>query len=349
MRNLSLRFSPALLTLAGLTALASAQTSPRENTRREGNSAYLEPFTTPVTPFRWLQVHDDLVGPRSIGSLSFRPDNRSNVGANVFTCRVTLSEAPPGITAANPGTNFASSHGANRIAHPLQQVSFAPSTYEPGELLPRRATMTIPLPQPYSLGAGARLVWDVEILTRIGPPSGDLVDGVRGSDPGMLYHFRFGAGCAHNSSAPPLSHALNANWNGGTVGVTMDAWDAPGSASVAFWLGAVSYLPPVALPNAPGCWLHVDPLLVGFAATADPAGFATVNLGAFLLPGASFNLYSQAAALAPSANTLGLITSNGHQVYLGLPTSVPPVGTLSQSALAQPVPMPNEGLVATFR
>ena len=81
------------------------------------------------------------------------------------------------------------------------------------------------------------------------------------------------------------------------------------------------------------------------------AGLGSLNLGTLPMPTTSFNLYSQAIALAPAANQLGLITSNGYHLYYGLATGTPPVGSLTEDRVTQtqPVQRPHEGLVVRFQ
>ncbi len=351
-----MRSNPLPGLLAGLfsfalLATANAQVSPRENRTREGNHATFEPFSTPNTPFRWLQVHDDVVGPVTINSLSFRPDEGADVSGAVFLCDIVLSAAPTSVTAGNLATSFAACHGANRVQHRVSG-SFPPSQRRAGMPLPREATMTLTLPAPFALANGERLVWQIDILQR-SQPGTSLLDGVRGSDLDELYGTGFGDGCAYSNQVANLSHAMQTGRNVNGINVTLDVGNAPASGAAAFWFGTSAYLPPIALDlvRAPGCWLHVTPELSGFGLPTNGAGLGSLNLGTLPMPTTSFNLYSQAIALAPAANQLGLITSNGYHLYYGLATGTPPVGSLTEDRVTQtqPVQRPHEGLVVRFQ
>lgn len=328
-----------------------AVVSPPENTTREGNSWSSDPFGNGVVPSKHLQVHEDVVGPRTITKLSFRPDDFALVPANSFVCRITLAEAPPSIDAGNPPSTIPQPLGTNAMAYPPQPVDWVAEPYIPGEPLPRRHSMTLTLPSPYQLNAGKRLIWLVEISGRTGSPGATLLDAVSGPASGFEHDVLYGVGCARAGSAPPMGHDLTlaVDFFGLTMDLQLEAVEAVAGQPVVFVLGVAPFLP--GLPwcgAASGCSLYVDPILVDFPVLADPTGYARYIAGGMRLAASSFNLYSQAVALSPSS-PCGSITSNGHQKYVALPTQAPPpVGSLTQLLLNTPVPAPRSGLVVRF-
>lgn len=337
--------------LLAASAALSAQVAPAENATAEGNWGYYGPFNSSATPYRWLQVHDDVVGPRTLTSLGFRSDEFMSIQGGSFDCIVVLSEAPAIVTGSTVQPTFAANHGANQKTFARQTVTFSSSTYVPGEPLPSQARFSIPLPGGYVLSAGARLVWDIQIVSRTGSPGGGLFDGVNGPDPyGTQRAFNFGAGCARNTQSNPMSAQLTLAFTPPTIGIGMNVYDAEPNKPVAIWMGLSVYLPPVVLHpvGAPGCFIHCSPDLALPIGNADAVGFATVNLGSVYAPAVTFNLYAQAASLAPTANPMGVITSDGYQAYLGVPTPTPPVGTLEQVGLNTPAQYPQQGMILLY-
>lgn len=338
--------SLSYLAAAGL-ALAdlAAQGFPAAHRTRESNWASFGPISSSLTPYRWLQVHDDAVGPLTITSISFRQDAWSDLDPSQFDYVLTLGEASSLISAANPPRSFAAAYGAPPTVMPLRQANIAGNPHQPGMPIPHSALATLPLAQPFVLRAGARLVWELLIVRRYNMPGHNWFDAARGAEPFTQYGYQFGSGCGATMA---LIHNANlAVFGSGTlqVNVSLDALAAPPNAPVAFWFGLGPLLPPLQLAGgAPGCLVHTLPILT-FAGLADRQGVANLNLGTIILPAVSFNLYSQAATLDSS----GLITSNGYHNYVGLAAPITPVGTLFEHPGVTPTPLPNEGLFVELR
>lgn len=348
-------WSAAVLVLTSAATHAQARiVSPAENTRREGHGLSYEPFATAATPYRWLQVHDDIVGPLRIERISFRASAYEDAHAATFTYELRLSQAPTTVNAGSIDSTFAGNHGTNYVEHLNQRGTVAARTYDRGELLPLPFTVTLTLPQPYLLGTGERLVWDLKITSRNAPFTGTAVDAVWQPDGGMHLPLRYGQGCARDGQSAPMTHdfPLGVDHFNRTLNTTFALYDGPATGVAAFLLASRPTLPPLLLSTGSvsgDCFLHVDPTAIVLPAAPDASGTAILRLGILPLPrGAAFTLHGQAVAFAPGANASGLITSNGYQNYVGTPTTRPPVGVLQQDLLNTPVPRTHLGLVVSF-
>ena len=132
----------------------------------------------------------------------------------------------------------------------------------------------------------------------------------------------YGVGCAGSAGVPALDCTALA-WLGGAWSVAISS--APANAPLLTLLGFSASITSGGVPlpfdltviGMPGCRLHADPL-VAIAGLADGAGRATQSLSVGTSTSLiGIDLYSQAIVVDPSANTLGLTTSNACAHHIG--------------------------------
>jgi hypothetical protein len=358
-----IRLSPLFL----LPSLAAqALVSPASFANAEGPSNSSSPFGITATPYRYLQVHDDLNGTaRTIHALSVRRDGTSTQAvypAYSMTMDIFMSNAAT--TAGTMSTTFDTNHGANKqqVAAFLQ-VNFPATSGGP---IPRPFEYRIPLSQPYSFNGTGGLCWEVKLLARQGTTAvvHDLVTG-SSANPGCAI-LALGTGCkaGGRTTAVGLSATSTMNYTNGSGSFTYNVANAPNNGLGILAMGTsntnFSGIPlPFEIPNTAGavsgaCYLY-NSFAFTLTLTTSATGTASTNLGVPASPlfyGA--RLFGQTifadTAVTPS-NALGLVTSN--QVEHNW---VPPYGTttpigrvlLSSSTGATGTATNRSGLVVLF-
>jgi hypothetical protein len=356
-----------LTSLLLLTPALCAQgvVSPLNYANAEGNTYDSVPFGTTITPYRYLQVHDDLAGTaRPISALVVRRDGNISVqpaAAYVMVMDVILSSAAT--TASTMSTTFDNNHGANRVqVASFHQVSFPATTAGP---IPRPFEYRVPLPAPYQYNGQGGLCWEVRLIARQG--SGVVYhNGVSGSTTNpAAATLSLGAGCkaGGRTSAVQLSAGSQMNWPQGSGLFSYTGYYAPANSFGILALGtsptSFSGIPlPFEIPSTRGqtsgvcylynSWAFTLPLL------ADNAGVHSFNLG---VPATQefygARIFGQGifvdTATTPS-NPLGVVTSNGVEHNWVPPYASLPVGRVHLASSTGPTGTANNrhGLVVRF-
>jgi hypothetical protein len=342
---------------------AQALISPAINRTREGNGWAHFPFFGSAVPERYLQLHCDLPGARTISALVLRPDGFSS-DAVAFGGTLRLSNAPAGVDCAAPAPTFAGNHGSNQVTMNVPRLDFPAQTFSAGDPFPRPFAFAIPLPTPFASNGMSALVWDVEVTTRFQMGSGNC-DAVQGLAGAWNVADRFGQGCRRSSTGFPALHdaQMAPQWGAGPMTVTLVAanmdprQDPPRPVVFAIGLSSTSWQGlslPFELPGtrtAPSgpCWINSSWEILLAGAVGNSNGFATMTFAA-PEPRTGINLYTQAIGWAPNANPGNLITSNSVHTYLAPPiTSLPPVAFLHSVSTQLPTQTPHAGYVVEFR
>jgi hypothetical protein len=354
----------ALLLLAP-TLCAQGVVSPLYYESAEGNSFDSAPFGTTTTPYRYLQVHDDLAGtPRTIRALVLRRDgSASAAAAPAYVVVLDLFLSSAATTAGTMSATFDNNHGANRVqVGSFTQVSFPATT---AGTLPRPFEYRIPLPTPYSYNGQGGLCWEARLIARQGS-SLVYFNGVSGgsTNPGAAT-ISLGTGCKAGARANPLrlDPSSQMNWPQGAGLFNYTGYFAPANAIGLLALGtsatSFSGIPlPLEIPNTRGeasgpchvynSWAFTLPFL------ADTAGNHSFNLG---VPATQefygARLFGQGifADTAPTpSNPLGVVTSNMVEHNWVPPYASLPVGRvyLSGSTGATGTAQSRTGLVVRF-
>ena len=303
-------------------------------------------------PYRWLQVHDDVVGPpRTIGSIAFRRDETVAGQAHpgfAIRCRVWMSHAA--VTAETVDAAFLANHGPDRILvrSDAEPVRFPPAGEDPP--VPG-FDYRIEFDTPFSYDGRGPLCWEIEVINTIGSVE---VDEVLGENPEPFPAPReLSTGCTATGQFRPFrletAPVLSYGWSGFGLPLSFLARNTPRGLPAVMVLG-VDYAPRT-LPDTPGgrsgpCVLALEPLCtVPF--DVDQALRVTVPLHPAFH---GITLITQLVGADSAANDLGVVTSTAHCRPLTAPHGRLGVGRVSSSDRAAAVgrAFPAWGLVTQF-
>ena len=355
----SILLLPALL----LAPVLSAQgiVSPGHFTLTEGNTYDHKIFST-STPFRYLEIHDDLQGaPRTISKMSFRRDGVAGASSasDAFSmlCDIWMSTATT--TAATPNKTFASNHGTDKLQVASFKLLQFPATLPGG--LSRPFEYFVPLAQPFAFGGQGPLCWEMLVSSRTNTSTLPM-DMVQSSDANPhAWTATIGVGCkstgytqaiyAYGGSSP--------NWAMNTMTLSYNAQNLPKNALVylAFGnsIGSWSGVPlPIEVPgsgsgpsgvcSAYNNWMMTVPQLT--TATGTLSAGLGVGVQPFYNGG---SIYAQVVALDAGANPWGVVTSATLQHQVVAPYTAVPVGDVSSANLgANGSERANTGYVVLF-
>lgn len=352
-----------LLSTLLLASVVSAQgiVSPGHFTLTEGNTYDHKIFST-STPFRYLEIHDDLQGaPRTINKMTFRRDgsNGATYTYEPFSmlCDIWMSTATT--TAATPNKTFASNHGTDKRQVASFQLLQFPAT-PPGRLS-RPFEYVVPLAQPFVFAGTGPLCWEMLVSSRTNTNNVPLDMAYYSDANPYAWTATIGNGCKSTgyTQAIYVSHSSYPNWAQSTLTLTYSGYNLPKNALVylAFgnnpdsWNGVPlpievpgSGTAPSGVCSAYNNWMMTVPQLT----TA--TGQLNTTLGVGVQPfynGGS--IYAQVVALDIGANAWGLVTSAGLQHQVVAPYTSVPVGDVSAANLgANGNERANTGYVVLF-
>ena len=324
----------SLLLLAGWLAAADAPAQSRQCCLPRGYE-WIEASSYQPLPFGWKGGrYQQLWGPADIPGnqplllikeLYIRRDCRGKACPSFWVeCEMGFSSTtanprkPSATFAANLGKDYATVLGRKRITLPATPAG---SGKGPLDWLP-----AIALDRPYVVQKQGLpgLLWEMKVHGADPASPGSLftLDGV-----GMLMMIGFPGGegpdgCPALKAGPPLACDSYCYLGPGGTSYMMNISNAPPGGSLLLALGQSSWsfggLPlPLDLGplGAPGCKVYTD-IWMPLPTRADNAGRASLQLP---LPTGAGNpgimVYSQAYALAPGVNALGLAASNGSVTF----------------------------------
>ncbi len=302
-----------------VTALGaqSVLTVPESHAATEGTSSTNVPFGR-STPVRVQYVYDAMLfsGPRTITALQFRLDGGTSAASKIVDCEIRMSTLP--LPLVQTSSTFATNRGADEIVVLPRQLLTLPAqaaTGTPSAFLPA-IPLTTPFAHDPALGG---LV--VEIVVFGQPPGTYTFDVTYVCDSPES-----GVGplsCAQSNGLPLRveSATTQVMWGRPWVARVLDAAPGVGVLLVAGsqesgpWSGVV--LPQdLAGVGAPGCFLSIDIAGVWFGVTAAD-GTVTFPFGLANDPSTIGDwLRYQALVLDPTANSLGIVTSQARKVQV---------------------------------
>jgi hypothetical protein len=314
--------------------------SPRALTRVEGNTSTLDPFSSSVVPFRYLQVHDDLVGsPRTITGLAFRLDGAATTAANSVLLTIRLAEAATGVGAATPNATFSANHGRNSVTVLNSQWSPFPAipSHDPfRDLLPRPFTHVVSFPAWHYSGASP-LVWEVEVLARQTSLTTGRLDAVSGSaaNPAPLIFDCLASTCRATPGGPAcqLVESTTPRWSQGVLTLDLALRNLAANQPGGLMFAAATLASPLAVPGSDGapsgtCRVACSPDVVfgGVVGSSGALSFQTPFPVSSSLNGA--RLFMQGFGHAPGMNAWGLATTEASYVCVVAPRGPAPVGNV---------------------
>lgn len=345
----------AALLLTGALA-AQSIVSPVHFAATEGNASTFAVLGSNATPDHQLQIHGDLVGtgPRTINRLSFRRDGFNRTSYSGFTAIVDVWMSNAITTPGAPSATWANNHGPNltKVADQIR-VDVPPSTWNS---MPGPFEFTIQFTRPFFYDALTPLCWEIVVTQRTNS-FGIPCDVAQASHVNPLAAGALiGTGCTASGYSVParLTATTASRWttNPPQLGFTYNAANLPRSsnAALSFGTSATSFngIPlPFLLPGT-DCSLYnniltVQPLLTQADGTASRTYWFPANPS---LNGS--NLFAQVLALDPSANALGIITTNAVQYNIVAPFSLVQVGTVRQLGFGSVSVYPNAGTIVNF-
>jgi len=358
--------NPRFLPLTLTAALASAAFLPAQSkivspalwADVDSTSANAFPFGSKSTPFRYLNVHDDMSGTaRTILAIGLRRSGTTSttlIPAHSITIDGFMSTAAT--TSASMSSTFDLNHGTDRTqVWTNRTINFPEAGTGP---LPYPFLYQLPLDAPFNFAGGGPLCWEVQITARSGTPSALFHDSVIGSssDPNMVVS-RFGPGCTATgrSATFALTGASNNDWPAGVGSINATCSEGPAGAAAAFLFGGALLPTPVVLPGtangASGPCSVLANLLYSVPGTLPASGGMTFRVPVPLRPwyhGAK--VYGQVAAIDLSANALGVVITNGINHQVVAPYGAQPVGRVyrSGSLAATGTAGNGQGLVVQF-
>ncbi|MBK8979656.1 MAG: hypothetical protein IPM29_27470 [Planctomycetes bacterium] len=342
-----IRPTTALLLATG-TCLAQT-VSPALFRLAPANSSDSRPFAAAGS--RWLQVHDDLRGqPMTVRSLSFRLEEAlSGSPIPAFQLNADLWMSTAVTTATAPSSTFALNHGADRtqVLARTQIVQFPAMTVStplPG------FEYRIPLATPFVFGGQGPLAWEAQVQSTTSFVSFDAVLGSQ-TNP-RPFERELGDGCVRSGGALGMSlfGYSTVSWSSGAMTNNYSVSLAPTGATPVLMIG-LGYAPIVLPGTASGasgpCTLATVP--VNVLPMANPTRYALPLALSPAFHGAI--LTSQAFALDPGANALGVVSSNAFTQVFAAPYGPAPVGRVSSSSAssATGLAFANTGLVIGVR
>lgn len=320
----TIRLLTASLSLA---AAVGAQTvvSPAAWANVESPTGNAFPFGSTATPFRYVNIHDDMAGtPRSITGFALRRSattSTTTIAAHSVTVDGWMSTAAT--TGATVDATFDNNHSGDKMQVLTGTVLNFPAAGT--GVVPYPFLYNIPLDSPFAFAGAGPLCWEVHVLAR-NPGLSNSHDyiGAAVANPSMVVS-RYGDGCiaTGRTTAFGATGAGSLNWTTtmmGSANTTLS--NGPASAAVVLVTGFQPFVPGIQIPGTDSgspsgtCYMNTDPLIfLGGVLTA--AGGVTIQLPLNANPALNgLILFSQAASLDASANNLGLVTSNAvnHQV-----------------------------------
>ena len=351
---------PFLLIPAGALS-AQGITSPAHFAGAEGSTYSFDPFGTTSTPFRYLQVHNDLSGhPMTIKALVFRRDGArtTTFGGFQFFTDLTLSTAKTSSSAPNKA--FDLNHGADKTkVASFQMVKFPASSF--GEV-PAPFTYRIPLTKPFNFGGKGPLCWEAKVQVRQNTFHVYFDACSSSSTNPLSWALRSGASCKASAFTLPIyfSGRTSMNWPKNTGTLVFNASRAPKNAVGFILIGihkkSLGGIPlPFEIPGSKGaksgpCFLGVAPILILPAFTSSTGSISKYQFGFPVTP--SFNgasIHTQFLAPDAGANPLGVVTSNLLSFYFLAPFKTVPVGNVYLSGTGSSGSVrANHGLVVRF-
>jgi hypothetical protein len=363
-RMILIRLLPTIAAAAGVAALPAQVVSPRVFTRTDGNSSALEPLASTTALYRYLQVHDDVVGqPRTITGLGFRLHACEDTGAiTLQNVTVLVSEAAPGISSANLSSTFAGNHGQGLVSvtHATVNLPAVPACNSAGEVLPRPFTHRLPC-APFTYAGTQPLVWELQI-------GGRQNQGVRGSydrctgqnaNPDPLLVRYLDRTCRISTGEPTVQLILDptSRWQNAQphLLLTYGARNLESGQLAVTTLAASRPVAPLLLPGsstAPSgpCYLaaNFDFLTFGGVAVNGVLSASTSLPLAPEMHGAT--VFCQTLGVAPIANPLRLVSSDAIYMQIRRPYGLVPVSlvTARGSLAATGTVQRNAGLIVRF-
>lgn len=305
------------LLFAGALAAQTVLVVPASHAARDGSGTTNVPFGR-SSATRVQNAYDPMLfaGPATITALALRTDGGAAVAGKVVDCEIRMSTMPGSVLALDP--DFSRNRGVDETTVlPRQMLTLpAQSTMSvPNPLLP---AIPLAVPFAYDPALGSLLV---EIVVHGQPPGAYALDVTYVCDSPEL---PIGPQSCTPVGGVPLrveSSTTQVIWGRPWVARVLDA---PPGAMVTLALGTVESGPwsGFVLPQdlaglgAPGCYLSID-LAASFFSVAAGDGSATFP---FVIPNnpstIGFWIRYQGGAFHPSANALGVVTSQARKVQV---------------------------------
>jgi hypothetical protein len=271
------------------------------------------PFGRSV-PMRTQSAYENLSfqGPVTITALGYRLDENVTTTGKSVDLEVHLSTLAQGIVAIRD--DYAANIGVDAATVFQRRLHNLPPHSAPGR--PNPFHLQIPLDQSFRYLATPGTALLVDVLVHGQPPGNVTLDATFLCDSPQT---NFGpAGCGPSGGRPLAATSLTNPLLWGRT-FALGARDARAQAATAMLLGSRENGSYAGLPlpidltplGAPGCALATDPFAV-FSKLADATGGADYT---FVVPSIPYlvgtTIRFQAAALDPTANALGVVTSQG--------------------------------------
>jgi hypothetical protein len=315
--------------------------APSNNTFPFGGS------TATSTPFRYLQVHDD-VPAMVIQGMSFRHDNvftGSAKPAYTLTLDAWMSTAAAGVTAQTAVATFDSNHDAATKIQVVTNRTISIAANDPTQV-PSPFVLDLAFDTgvvfPYPAG-GVSLVWEVHVTARTNTSTiaYDAVSalGTTWQNP-PLAASRGGVGCIATGETSPMTLAPTAtamDWPNNTGNLLINASNLENNGLIVWingldrtqWAGVpLPFVVPLS-PGAPSgtCTLYTD-LVVTTATFASATGTAQLALTFPVTPALhGATIYTQVLGIDAPANPLGFTLSNLAVQQLCAPYPIPLAGS----------------------
>ena len=359
-------FATTLLMTSCWAATLSAQlVSPRVFTRVDGNGASQEPIASTAVLYRYMQIHDDLQGqPRAIGGVAFRLNGCEDTAAISIQANLVLSEAAPGISSSNLSTTFAGNHGSGAVTVASGvwfNLPAVPVCDPASGVLPRPFTHQMLFPA-FAYAGTRPLVWEMQILSRVNAGNRGSFDRCSSADsnPSPLLVTYLDPSCRISTGASLVRLILDPTprWTGQPpqLALTLGGRNLDPNQPAVTFMGGTRPVPSLLIPGsatAPSgpCYVATNSDLT-FAGTAAASGTFSLSTTFNLAPtmnGAT--IFFQTFGVAPSANPLGIVSSDASYMQLRAPYGLVPVSlvTARGSLNATGTIQRNVGLVVQFR
>jgi hypothetical protein len=336
--------------------------SPTHFRNAEAPGGSIVPFASLVTPYRALQIHDD-VGGRAmrIGSMSFRRTGQSTTLYQPFSITVDVWCSTAVTNSTAPNTLFDSNHGNDKLRVVTNKVINFPQTEH--AFVPSDFVYTIPFDSAFLYAGTGPLCWEVQLTARTNPAEYNMDAITQGPNLNPpKYASRYGVGCVHTGRANSMGAAggSSMNWGMGTGTLSIAGTEGPANGIVLVVLGFSSasfaglplpFLVPGSATSPSGsCHLYSSVNLI-FAASTDQAGASTTNVPVpATLDLHALRSFEQIWALDAAANPTGLVTSNGVNHNWVAPFATVPVARVYASGNLGPTGLSNTayGVVMRF-
>jgi hypothetical protein len=359
-----MRFHCAILSFLAASTLAAQAFSPAMHGTTEASYWAYTVLGDPTPPARYLQVHDDLPSPMTIRRIALRRDisttGTGDLPAYTMLCNLWVSNAA--VASSSVQATFDRNHGANKtqVRSQFAAVNFPASSFGP---MPRPFEAVIPFTQSFAWNGSGSLAWEL-VLTSTTLTTARFYDYAYGTDPNPIpITTSLGTGCKTTSHTEKMDVTPygSADWMNNTVTLTYLGNYFPASTVAYLSLGTSATqwgtLPlPFPLPGtatAPSglCTIYNDSLAT-LPVLISASGTLNQNL---VLTGVDryyhgLSVFTQAVALDQSANSWGLVLSNGSQHQVLAPWTAHPVGNVYLTGSAGPngTAQPGDGYVVRF-